>query len=394
MLELSVSFAHAAGFVYLFRDFFLRGMYLVMFYPLLFMAYVSATGEEGRLIAVWSGHYSAYFPRAFWMYFFSVTAFFLPFLPVRNRTFSVPRLRVSFGFYAILVLLFFMASIVAYPWVFSLSAHRESILPGNAWNSFYLVLFVILIIGFSPRFRLLLLGAIAAASMVVVYGERADSAMMLVLAAFFLLTATPRVNKLSPWQWGLFAISVSVLLVGLLVVGELRDKGEVVYSTLPSKLLSHPTVADATHVFYSALWYRDGYGTTLDPILNILYSLIPFHPLGGAGSPHSPPNLLKPYMANAGGGLFVTGFYLAGGVPLALLGSFTLGFAVQSLWTARALLWQAAFLVVFLLSFRVFWYGPFYVVKPIYVLILCLAAGAFATRAARPFRHAPPYARN
>lgn len=358
-----------------FKDTHLKIILSIFLYPAIHLLYLKNNGYGIRIEETGLNYYNNYLTEAFWTYIVSYLAFLAPLARKRNAKFSLlytPKLN-TISFWLVLAC-YFISAILANPWVFNLSARREQIPLGNVFISIYISLFVILVITSRRNSNKLKTIAIAIPPIILILsGERVSNILMLVV----ILTTKPK-NKTGVSNFksqAAIAISFALAIGAALISGEIRD---ATYSSDPSelsieKIFNYTTVIESLHVYLSGFWYINNEGTTFAPLENIVFSLIPLHPLGGAGSPLFFEKIILSKITTVGGGVFLTeGLMIAGPVG-AVIWSFALGFLLSSTMQSKSAFLNLLFLLIFILAFRIFWYGWTYIIPPTYIL-----AGLFA----------------
>ncbi len=350
----------------------MRLLLLSLYFPCVFLSFINNGGEPGRIIGIFGDLYFQYYPEAFRLYFVACIVVTLPLLTVRKVKIERKMLTLPLFVYLAVFAAFLLGAVVAYPWAFHLSGSRQSLLPGGAWNVFYLVSYLILYVAAEKRYRLVLATCVLVALFIAAAGERADSIFIIltgVLGALGIEIDAPRWKlKLSRGKMITIGIAGAMLFILLVAIGNYRESQQFQLDIPFKDVVAQDTVVDASHVFFSSMVYRERLGLDWRPLEHLVYSLIPFHPLSGADSELSPTSLLLPLIPNKGGGLWITSFYMSGGWFGVIFGAMVVGLGIRQLLVGKHKLWAVLFLMVVLLGPRSAWYGIYYLNKPLYVL--------------------------
>lgn len=380
MWGIALQIAAIVGCLFLLTKFKLlatKVMLLAYLYPAVYLVALQLLKGEVlslglRSYANYLGLYFEYIDVAFWTLIAGYLAYVAGLWSSRSTSFFIARSFVldraaSYGLYGALIL----SVIVAYPWVFGLTPHRVGFLPGEAWNGIYVAIYIILLLVVKAEQTILRSSLIFWPLLLVVSGERVDSILLLVCVLFIRPVMSGKTRSVA-WKR---ASTVRTLLLGTVLslgatyIGLLRG-GETGWERIAISLISHETVRDVTHIYLSAFSYRESHGSDFRPLLNLVWSFIPFHPLGGGDSPISFTRILRQHVWNNGGGLYITEGYISFGMAGVLFYSWVLGVTQAQMLRARSFIGGALYLVAFALSLRLLWYGIEALIKPLMIVSL------------------------
>ncbi|QOF86325.1 hypothetical protein IG194_06490 [Pseudomonas sp. ADPe] len=264
------------------KDTSLKIIALIYTYPAIHLLYLMNGGEGVRIETTGLNYYSDYVEEAFWTYIASNVVFLFPLRTCFNKIYY-PRYRIKVreSSFWIIFSLYAISAAIAHPWVIQASARREQFLLSNAFVALYIATFIILCISSSTKNSPTKKTLVAIIPLVLILaGERVNNILM--LAALFLMQGHMPKAAMSNKQKLAATMAILVAISGSIIAGEIRDgAASESYILSAAKLLNYTTSIESLHVYLSGFWYIKNEGTTPLPILNILYSLIPLHPLGG-----------------------------------------------------------------------------------------------------------------
>ena len=373
MTILIVGFAFG---VLLYQNNFLRFLLLVYLYPAVCMLFVYLFESPTHTISSGWDVYSMFIGEALFLYLIGYLCFAAALWPARTESFAYKAIYFDSGITFVGILLLLLFVVLAFPWTFGLTGHRQGILAGDAWNSVYVAIFVIL--NLSIRNGSIFLRAILLAipAYLVINGERADSifGIVVVLLLVYKFNYKKFAEVISEPKVRLTLIPFLILFLVATSIGILRDN-DLSIDLLLQNVVMHLTVVDVTHIYFSAFSYVDEFGHNMTPLKNLAYSLIPFHPESGGGSHLGYTMILRTHLLNYGGGLYVAEAYLMFGVLGIVFYSYFLGRIYRYFFMGRSYLSAVLFLVLFVFSLRIMWYGLSNGFKPLMVstiLVLCI----------------------
>lgn len=262
---------------------------------------------------------------------------------------------------------------LAYPHAFFLSDvnSRFNLLPGaSTVFIFLLACSFTLRADVSMRFSICIL-----LLFLLMQGERAD--IMLPLLYFFL--SAPDGNNVALKSSSMKVI-VTMTIIFMLSVFAFMMREDLSVRSLVVELLFQNTVVDVVHVYLTGYLYvaENGYNTA--PLVNIASSFLPSS--GGVKDPNNYTELLQSTVANPGGGLAVTAFYIAFGYAGIAFFSFFSPFLLCL--NAGRSAFRSTLVVVFMfLWLRLSWYGVTYtirIVEMVAITSLFFLIAHFATR--------------
>lgn len=366
------------GLSFAYRSLFLVIIAIIFSYPLFHLYYLYTNGAPVRIIdVVGMQHYSNYLQEAFYGYFLCVLIFHSVLLGIRKKRFSIAvKYELSTSVMYLLIGFLLLMSIISYPWLFGLTDRRTMLLPGNGWVSIYIGTYLVLLMSQNSSSKLLKAILYILPLYFIVSGERVNNMLYVVLLVGLVQGQEIELNAK---RKGLLALAGSLVLLLAIVAGNLRGGGEALSIDL-FYVFNYITVIESLHVYLSAFWYVDSIGNDLSVLLNIIYSFIPFHPNGGAGSPYFFENIIASELSTVGGGVFVTEGYLGFGVAGLCLWSFLGASLIRKCFVSKNIYLNSIFVVIFALAFRFFWYGWEYIITPVYIVSLYLLVFFFVRK--------------
>ena len=358
------------GLSFAYRSVFLIIIAFIFSYPLFHLYYLYTGGDPVRIVdVVGMKYYSSYLKEAFYGYFLCVLIFHSVLLSIRHKKLLIARTYTLTPvlLYSLIVLLLFM-SVISYPWLFGLAARREMLLPGNGWVSIYIGTYLILLLSQNSNSTILKSILFILLLYFIVSGERVNNMLYVVLLVG--LVGGREVN-LDAKRKGIFALAGGLVLLLGYVAGNLRGGGDALSLDF-FYVFNYITVIESLHVYLSSFWYVDNIGNDSSVLLSMIYSFIPFHSNGGAGSPYFFENIIASEVSTVGGGMFVTEGYLAFGLVGLCLWSLVSALLIKKCFISESIFLNSIFVVIFALAFRFFWYGWEYIITPVYVMFLYL----------------------
>jgi hypothetical protein len=133
-------------------------------------------------------------------------------------------------------------------------------------------------------------------------------------------------------------------------------------------------------VYLASFWYVDTFGHNTNALAGALYSFIPLHPLGGAGSPYFFEKIITDKLQTVGGGIFISEGVLIAGPAGAVTMSGILGLLLRYTFLSRNKWLGMVYMLIFVLAFRVIWYGWEYILPSMYTLFISIALLRFVGR--------------
>jgi len=298
------------------------------------------------------------------------------FFTIKNKKFKIKVYRVTLFVKLLLLLLFFIFSVIAYPHIYIADAPRFNLLPGSGWASFYLIFGLINIILISKQYANItnIIYYIILFS-VLVGGERADTIMLLIILInlkqkYLINNGSLKLYLVeNSLNLKIFIIVLIVFSLGTLI-GFVRLHG---FNSIDSfifvrALYSLHTAVDVTQVYLSSIGYIKEHSYSIYPIINDIATFLPGTAYGGAGSSINYTLILNDYMKNMGGGpYYIAGLMMLGSYGLALI-HISLAFFLIFLLKSKKTIYKLWFLLFMLMVLRVVWYGGVYYYKPLLLL--------------------------
>lgn len=257
--------------------------------------------------------------------------------------------------------------LISYPWIFGIGGWRTSrLLPGDGWNGFYIVFYLLAVIYSNARSFLQKSILIIIPIVSILGGERVDSLFLIPVAYI-----SGKLGRIK-FSTGLFAglmLFVFASFIQYYRANERVGAGEIISSVLMNR-----TLADVADVSLSVIRVKDDFNVDLGSkiINNYINSLVPFSKYGGAGSPDNIGNVTDRFYSNVNGGMFSSELYAIGGYWAVFLGFYlyasTAAFFINK--RDHNLVTKLIALYIVSSSIRVSWYGLVYIIKPIYIILL------------------------
>lgn len=277
------------------------------------------------------------------------------FYPLRINTYSYKPLTCTKGSYAILLFIIFLSAILSYPRVSGLGFRIDM-------ATIYIAANVTVLICKRNRYSTLNIIHLCILLFVIIGGDRVDSMASVILVMLFV-----KKQNLVKEQ-----ISNRTILIGGFVLfslgvasGLMRDGNSITLDTFLYSIYAQQTVSDVVFVFLSSIEYYSINGPTLEVLGNLLFGLIP-GPFYGVVSPYNYTIFLQNnFSPNPGGGLFYSEGMLALGFIGVILYAFIYGGLMRFLFTKRSYIYSSIFLTLFIMVFRIQWYGIEYCYKPV-----------------------------
>lgn len=255
---------------------------------------------------------------------------------------------------------------VSYPWIFGIGSWRSSrLLPGDGWNGFYIVLYLMALLHVDTRSLMQRSLLITIPIVSIIGGERVDS--------LFLLPVAYMSGKLGRFRRSTGIIASIVLFTTASFVQFYRAKEEAGAEEILSSIVMNRTLTDVADVSLAVIKVRDDFGVNLrsEILSNYAFSLFPFNKNGGAGAASNIGNVTDPYYSNVNGGLFASELYAIGGYAVVFIGFWIYALIASFLMKRRnpSLATKLLTLYILVSVVRVSWYGLVYVAKPIYIIL-------------------------
>ena len=354
--------------VSLYKSNLLKVISFIFSYPMFHIYYLLDGGEAVRILAqIGMAKYSYFIENAFFIYLFSIVAFNIMLIPIRNKTFSFKeRYRFTDGSLVFLFLILFASAFISYPWLFGLTERREMLLPGNGWVSIFIGTYLIILLSKNASKFYVKLSLFILPLYFILSGERVNN---ILFVALIILLDNGVERRLSLKDYYKIIFPILIVFSLAYIAGNVRGGGRVTDFNA-FYLFNYITAMEALHVYFSGFWYVEQYGNNLTPLINVISSFIPFFGLGGAGSPYFFENIIADKIYTVGGGMFLTEGYLLFGGFGAVLWALVLGFIIRKTYDSARFYLQVIFVMIFALSFRVFWYGWEYIITPLYIMYL------------------------
>lgn len=326
---------------------------IFMLYPILTLATINITGATSRIVAaVGESYYSEHLSHAFYCQVIFYFFMFIALLSVRKSVFSCERLPVDNAIRWIFLFALLICFPIAYPAIFGLGQGRF-----GSGGSLILIFNALIILSRKQEISLVDYIAIGINLFALVSGERADTILTLFLY-YILIFKDGMIVERNIGNAKLFIILFFILIIGLLS-GINRVGGELTMEYFYYYLFNQGTVVDVIHVYMSSFWYVDKIGYNLWPVVNFIFSFIPFTAYGGASSPYNVTYLLRDFIPNVGGGLFYTAGYVVYGIMGGSIFSLFYGLFLKFTFHGNKVL-NLIFISLFLQQLRLQWYGLTY----------------------------------
>ena len=344
-------------------------------YPLVALTYQEFTGTSYGILEISSQqiglHYYGITLAAFiFNYILLFIVFYTDFLSyekqVLNKKYTISKVLTN-----IFCLIAIAATIIYLP-RFSLisgingETRFEHLLPGNAWN--YVAIVAILFTTLSAHLSIFQIFTYVFVVFWFFFNyERVDMlglSILLALRYYKIIWESPIVSRIKYKKTILFALLTTVITF-LFASSHLREGRGFNLIAIAKDLLVQTTSCDIMHVFNTSFDYVNNIGFSYgQTYLNYIYKLIP-----GLGNDLDYSSILNHYIANPGGGYFLTEPYMNFGYlgvilfSLLLLGSI---YWMVKKSNAYAYLMYACLVAA---SFRIMWYGLIYIHKSFIMII-------------------------
>lgn len=337
----------------LFRCGFIKVTILIFAYPVWIISGLWLGMPVTRIISsVGYNYYYSELSGGFLSALGAYIAFLLAIFPLRKELYSFDGFSISIIQKYIISIMLLAFLCIAYPKAFFLGDSRFGSMGGVN-----VILFAFLMITMEQKKKdILVYFALLLYMYMIIRGERVDFILGLIAFYFFY-------RKSSKIALGKLAIIFSALLFLGVYSGLNRAGGDVTISDILNVALSSitnfGTAIDVIHVFLSSIWYYENIGSDIRPVLNVLFSYIPLAPMRGAGAEYNYVWILREYIFNVGGGLFYSAPMMLCGLIGVVVSGFLYGCFFKYFYR-RDGLFKVAFVVFFIMQFRIQWYGLTY----------------------------------
>lgn len=287
---------------------------------------------------------------------------------LRNLKFSFQKIKSNELSRSIFVCIFFVVAVIAFPKAFGIGSQRWNLIPGP-WPVVFIAMNLVLFTSFESLKQKSSIAHLLILSICFVGGERATSALVLLL--FFLFVPYNKYYMIEKKIKYYYA--VVFLLIAVLGIAAQSWRSGKLFSleSLYVNLISLTTVSDVVHIYFSSFSYIEKYPLTLNPLINELASMFNIPGYGGATSlEYNFTEILREYIVNYGGGLFYTEGVLVFGKIGVLLYAVMYGFLIRFLYLNKSRFAQVVMLVFIVLQMRIQWYGFMYIYTPILLTYL------------------------
>lgn len=358
-------------FVLFYKSYFLKIISFILAYPVIHMLYLYNGGAPLRILEV-SGYsyYSTYIPEALFAYTLGVASFHAGLYKAHYNKFE---LNFTYKFNQTttitLIIILIISNLITYPWLFGLSERREGILPGNGWVAIYIGTYLTLALSNNANNKYIKILLYILPIYLILGGERVNNIMFVFL--LLMIDKNKKEIELKSSQIPFIFISILVIFSAAYVAGNLRSGLEISELNM-FYIFNYITAMEALHVYFASFWHVKTIGHTPEILINMTASLVPFNPLGGAGSPYFFENLIAAHIPTVGGGMFFTEGNMVAGIAGVVFWGFALGTIIKKSIVKANSYWSLLFIVFFLLAFRVFWYGWVYILTPFYISAIYL----------------------
>lgn len=355
----------AAFFIVLFqfKSKILQLFIFVFSYPI-FITYGYKVGvEPTRIIsAVGFNKYHDVLDTAFYVQIIALCAFIIPLWGIRDKIFEMPRLQVKNDIRFILLILFVISLMIAYPRSMFISDSRFGF-----GGSACLVLSALLIACRQSKIDIIDIITFCLSLMIFINGERVD--FLVFIFVFFLIENKDGVIKERNMGVASSFILGSLIFILATLIGMKRGGENFDLFVILNSILSQGTAVDVIHVYLSCVKYVQDIGYDIRPLWNIIASFIPFIPGGGAISSYNATEILREYIYNLGGGLFYTAGYMIFGVSGVVIMTSIYSLFIRFTFSS-GFIGSAVLLVITLQQLRIQWYGITYLANSIMLMVL------------------------
>lgn len=343
--------------IFIHKSLAIKIIYIISVYPLLVLClYKNGIPMPGILGLSRNDFPDNVIQYAFISYAIGLLIFNMILYPLRHEIYKFIPIKVNS---TTRFLLFIATCISCIP---VLNIHKEGDLLRSA--TFYLF-FNIILAATTKKRDLIWVGQLFICSFLLANGERVDSILLVVFLVIFKF-GKQNEEIMNRKILYLFFIFFFIILVG---IGYWRGGSTLNQEQLLSAIYSQQTVTDVVYIYLTGVNYIFDHGTNITVLYNLIGGIVP-GPTSGVSSTYYYSNLLRNYMSNPGGGLFIT----EGMISMAFLGPILYyaiyAFLIKKTFTAGKGLRNLLFILIFAMQCRIIWYGFIYTYKPILMIAL------------------------
>lgn len=293
---------------------------------------------------------------------------------IRRLKFKFEKIEFSESYRTFIAFALLGTSLLAYPKALGIGTSRWNLIAGP-WLSISIALNILLFISLNSIKSVASILQILLSILLIVGGERVNN--LIVFLLFFMLSSNRTSTIIKEKKLNIY--SLALLIPGILAAISAhywRAGEEVNTLLLLQNVISSSTVADVTHIYFSAFGYLKEHGVNLAPVVNELASMFYIPKYGGTGHKITSnfTEILRAYLYNNGGGIFYTEGVLIFGKYGIFVYSIVYGYLIRFLFvfSRKNMIATTMMLAFLILQMRIQWYGFMYVYMPIWFALAAI----------------------
>lgn len=283
--------------------------------------------------------------------------------PLRKTVYSYKPFKCTDVSCYLLLGILFLSAVISYPRVFGFDS-------GIDMSTVYISTNIALFLCKNSRTSLCFLIHLFILLLVIIGGDRVDSIIAIV---FLCVMGYDNFYIREKITRSYLVVGGVLLFVLSIVSGTARDGHSVSLESVFYSLYAQQTVSDILYVFLCSVEYYYNNGPDLSVWGNLLLGLFPGPFYGVVSEYNYTIFLIKNFMPNPGGGLFISEGMIAIGPLGTLLYMMVYAFCIRLLFISQKKNFIALFVLSIVMLCRIQWYGFIYAYKPIiFTVIFCL----------------------
>lgn len=352
--------------LFIFKSRLIQFLLLIYIYPILITLNIYFTNNTSRIIKNTGNiFYEKYFEEALYLQLIGYLIILLVLFKNRKKIFFVKRIYLKNNIRLLLSFLLIIAYLLAYPSIFLLSDNRFGV-----GGSLIIVFNTLLLLSKEDKIKTADIIFLLVNFFAFLSGERADTISIMLI--YFILKSKDNIIYERKINTLVIIGAFSTVILLAMIAGINRMGGTPSFDYMLNQVSNQGTAIDVTHVYYSAIWYYHNIGTSISPIINFLFSFIPFNSYGGATSIYNLTIILREHINNVGGGLFYSLGIIVGG-PIGMMVLIYIYSKVINFGFSHYNLLKTLFIALCIQQFRLQWYGLNYMGNIITLIILLSA---------------------
>lgn len=281
-------------------------------------------------------------------------------LPLRKKTFQYKRIRFSPFVRLVLAGLYMGAVILTVPRAFGINT-------GVNTGSIGLTISTLIVASKERKFDLASILHMCFLTLMVVFGERVDAILCLVL--HLLLDGNGKYLYESYKTKFIYPTFLVIFVLGLFTE-TVRMKSHFTPEYVVAQVFTQRTAVDVSYIYLTGVYYYKTKGKTEKPLYNALFGMIP----GKYAGIHSKYNytffLKDQVLDNPGGGLYYTEGVLVFGLLGVFIYPFVLSLAIRLFFNRDGPIMTMLFCLLYIMQLRMQWYGMIYIYTPAMIVFV------------------------